>query len=78
MKQNENEVVVKFLSPERKITMYFEQKDGDLNLQMAIDPELNKDEEPDLCTQLASVLLGALNTDANKDDGPKVYTGTES
>ena len=78
-KKFDNEVVVKFQSAVRKITMYFtEQPDGGLDMQMAMDPEFTEDEEPDLCMLLASTLMNALNTDVVEDDSnPKVYDGKD-
>lgn len=82
-KKLDNEVVVKFQSPIRKITMYFtEDQDHGLNMNMAMDPEFdpeNKDEEPDLCMLLASTLMNALNasSDVEDDSNPKVYDGTD-
>ena len=76
----DNEVVVKFQSPIRKITMYFTDCDGGLDMQMAMDPEFDPEsnEDPDLCMLLASTLMSALNTDVEKnidDSNPKVYDG---
>ena len=77
-KKIDNEVVVKFQSSSRKITMYFtETGDGDLDMSMAMDPEFdpeNKDEEPDLCMLLASTLMNALQTEKIEDESnPKIY-----
>ena len=76
-KKIDNEVVVKFQSATRRITMYFEEKDGDLDMQMAVDPEFDENEEPDLCMLLASTLMNALNTENVEDEKPKVYDGTD-
>lgn len=77
-KKFDNEVVVKFQSSSRKITMYFTENDGGLDMQMAVDPEFTDDEEPDLCMLLASTLMNALNTDVTEDDSnPKVYDGKD-
>lgn len=76
-KKIDNEVVVKFQSATRKITMYFEEKDGGLDMQMAVDPEFDENEEPDLCMLLASTLMNALNTENVEDENPKVYDGTD-
>lgn len=72
----DNEVVVKFQSPLRKITMYFEQKEDGLDMSMAMDPEMKEDEEPDLCMLLASTLLSTLQAENKEDDSIKVYDGT--
>lgn len=74
-KRIDNEVVVKFQSAARKITMYFTENDGGLDMQMAVDPEFDENEEPDLCMLLASTLMNALNTDVEDDVNPKVYDG---
>lgn len=76
-KKIDNEVVVKFQSAARKITMYFEEKDGGLDMQMAVNPEFDENEEPDLCMLLASTLMNALNTENVEDENPKVYDGTD-
>lgn len=74
----DNECVVKFQNNIRKITMYFNEKDGNLDMQMAVDPELKEDEEPDLCMLLASTLLNTLNGEVTKDDSNvKVYDGKD-
>lgn len=72
----DNEVVVKFQSAGRKITMYFEQKEDGLDMSMAMDPEMTEGEEPDLCMLLASTLLNTLQSDNKEDDSPKVYDGS--
>lgn len=79
-KKIDNEVVVKFQSGARKITMYFsEMSDGGLDMQMAMDPEFDPEtEQPDLCMLLASTLMNALNTEEIEDDSnPKVYDGKD-
>lgn len=78
-KNIDNEVVVKFQSAGRKITMYFEQKGDGLDMSMHMDPEFDPEkEEPDLVMLLASTLMNALQTDATEDDlNPKVYDGTD-
>jgi len=76
------DVVVTFKSRNRTIHMYFtELEDGGLDMQMDVQPEFDPEKgegEPDLCMLIASSLLGALNTDSNKEDdlNPKVYDGT--
>ena len=77
-KKVSEEVVVKFQCPSRKITMYFTENGGGLDMQMAIDPEFKEDEEPDLCMLLASTLMNALNTESTEDESnPKVYDGKD-
>ena len=76
-KNIDNEVVVKFQSAGRKITMYFTENDGGLDMQMAMDPEMNEDEQPDLCMLLASTLMSALNAENTEDANPKVYDGKD-
>lgn len=77
-KNIDNEVVVKFQSAGRKITMYLTQDDeGGLDLQMAMDPEMKENEEPDLCMLLASTLMNALNAESIEDANPKVYDGKD-
>jgi hypothetical protein len=62
-----NETVVTFNNGTRKISMYFTEKDGDLNMQMAMDPEFKEGEEPDLPMLLASTFMTALNS-GKKDE----------
>ena len=69
-----NECVVKFQSDSRKITMYFEEKEDGLDLQMAMDPEFAPNEEPDLPMLLASTLMQALKEtedESTKNPGGK-------
>lgn len=62
----------------RRVTMYFEEKDGDLDMSMACDPELKDNEAPDLPMLLASTLLQALRSDSKEDESSKVYDGNEN
>lgn len=74
----DNEVVVKFQSALRKVTLYFEQNGDGLDMSMVMDPEFDPEkEEPDLVMLLASTLMNALQTDNKEDDSPKVYDGTD-
>ena len=57
------ETVVTFNNGTRKISMYFTETDGDLNMQMAMDPEFQEGEEPDLPMLLASTFMNALNAE---------------
>ena len=65
------ECVVTFNNGKRKISMYFPDNAGELEMQMSVDPELKEDEEPDLTMLLAGVLMDALNTE-QKDAEPKI------
>lgn len=71
-----NKCVVKFQSDTRKITMYFEEKDGGLDLQMVMDPEFDPEanEEPDLPMLLASTLMNALKV-TEDDSTTSIYSG---
>ena len=67
------EVVVTFNDGNRKISMYFtpsDEKDG-LNMQMAINPELKEEEEPDMPLLLANVFMQALKM-TEKDGEPTI------
>ena len=73
----DNEVVVKFQSALRKVTLYFEQNGDGLDMSMVMDPEFDPEkEEPDLVMLLASTLMNALQTENKEDDSPKVYDGS--
>lgn len=60
------ETIVTFNNGIRKISMYFTESNGDLSMQMSMEPEFNENEEPDLPMLLASTLMNALN--AQKED----------
>lgn len=60
------ETVVTFNNGSRKISMYFTELNGDLSMQMSMEPEFNEGEEPDLPMLLASTFMNALN--AQKED----------
>lgn len=65
------EVVVSFKTENRQITMYFTDVDGELNMNMSINPELKENEPQDLQLSLVSLFmqtLQALNTEENKDE----------
>lgn len=61
------ECVVTFKNANRQIAMYFTIDNGDLNMQMVANPEVTKEDEPDLVLSLASAFMQALNTE-NKDE----------
>ena len=61
------ECVVTFKNESRQVAMYFTEEDGNLDMQMSVNPEVKKDEEPDLPLMLASAFLQLLNTE-NKDE----------
>lgn len=60
------ETIVTFNNGSRKISMYFTEQNGDLSMQMSMEPEFNEGEEPDLPMLLASTFMNALN--AQKED----------
>ncbi len=60
------ETIVTFNNGSRKISMYFTEENGDLSMQMSMEPEFNEGEEPDLPMLLASTFMNALN--AQKED----------
>lgn len=61
------ECVVTFKNESRRVAMYFIEEDGNLDMQMSIDPDIKEGEEPDLPLMLASAFLQTLNTE-NKDE----------
>lgn len=61
------ECVVTFKNANRQIAMYFTTDGDGLNMQMNANPELTKDDKPDLVLSLASAFMQALNTE-NKDE----------
>jgi len=63
-----NETVVTFNNGTRKISMYFTEEQGTLNMQMSVEPELKDGEEPDLPMLLASTFLNCIQ---KEDDEPK-------
>lgn len=60
------ETIVTFNNGSRKISMYFTEQNGDLSMQMSMEPEFKEGEEPDLPMLLASTFMNALN--AQKED----------
>ena len=60
------ETIVTFNNGIRKISMYFTEENGDLSMQMSMEPEFEGTEDPDLPMLLASTLMNALN--AQKED----------
>lgn len=64
------ECVVTFNNGKRKISMYFTDNEGNLDMQMSVEPELKEDEEPDLTMLLAGAFMNALNTE--QKDEPKI------
>lgn len=66
------EAVVTFKSKDRTIAMYFTEIDGDLDMQMSMDPEFKEGEEPDLPMLLASTFMNSLNIDT--DNESKIIT----
>ena len=62
-----NECVVTFKNAKRNVSMYFTVVDGDLDMQMGVNPEVKEGEEPDLPLVLASTFLKALNIE-NEDE----------
>ena len=61
------ECVVTFKNESRRVAMYFIEENGNLDMQMSIDPDIKEGEEPDLPLMLASAFLQTLNTE-NKDE----------
>lgn len=69
------DTVATFKSKDRVVAMYFsEAEDGQLDMQMSVDPSIKEGEEPDGPLMLASLLLSALKIDLNE---PKVYDGQD-
>lgn len=64
-----NECVVTFKNANRNVSMYFTIIDGDLDMQMGINPEVKEGEEPDLPLMLASTFLKALNIENEDEHG---------
>lgn len=65
------ETVVTFNNGSRKISMYFTELNGDLSMQMSMEPEFNEGEEPDLPMLLASTFMNALNTQKEDESESK-------
>ena len=65
------ECVVTFKNEDRQIAMYFTEKDGELNMQMTINPELGDNEEKDLTLFLAGVFMNALHVDNTENEQPE-------
>ncbi len=72
-----NECVVTFKSGKRIIAMYFTETNGDLELQMSVEPEMKDGEEPDLPMLLASTLMNAIQAENEDKSNPKVYDGQD-
>lgn len=67
-----NDTVLTINNGHRKISMYFKElENGELEMQMAVNPEIKEDEEPDLPILLANVIISAIQ----EDDKPKIYDG---
>jgi hypothetical protein len=66
------ECVVTFNNGKRKISMYFSDNAGNLEMQMSVEPEFKDGEEPDLAMLLASTFMNALNTEDNKENESKI------
>ena len=73
-----NETVVTFNNGKRKVSMYFTEDNGDLNMQMAVDPEMKEGDEPDLPMLLASVFMNALNTEIKDTVNTEIKDETKS
>lgn len=65
------ETIVTFNNGSRKISMYFTELNGDLSMQMSMEPEFNEGEEPDLPMLLASTFMNALNTQKEDESESK-------
>lgn len=63
-----NETVVTFNNGSRKISMYFTETDGNLDMQMSVEPEFKEDEEPDLPMLLASTFLNSIQKEDDKNE----------
>ncbi len=67
-----NDTVLTINNGHRKISMYFKElENGELEMQMAVNPEIKEGEEPDLPILLANVIISAIQ----EDDKPKIYDG---
>ncbi len=73
-----NETVVTFNNGKRKVSMYFTEDNGDLNMQMAVDPEMKEGDEPDLPMLLASVFMNALNAEIKDTVNTEIKDETKS
>lgn len=65
------ETIVTFNNGSRKISMYFTETNGDLSMQMSMEPEFNEGEEPDLPMLLASTFMNALNVQKEDESESK-------
>lgn len=66
------ECVVTFNNGVRKISMYFTDNNGNLDMQMSVDPEFKEGEEPDLVMLLAGTFMNALNAEDTSNDEPEI------
>lgn len=66
------EVVVTFKSKDRMIAMYFTDNNGNLDMQMSVNPELKDSEDPDLAMLLAGAFMDALHTEQKENDKPEI------
>ena len=67
------ETVVTFNNGSRKISMYFSDNDGNLDMQMSVEPELRDGEEPDLPMLLASTFLNSIQKEDDQNES-KIIT----
>lgn len=67
------ETVVTFNNGSRKISMYFSDNDGNLDMQMSVEPELKDGEEPDLPMLLASMFLNSIQKEDDQNES-KIIT----
>lgn len=67
------ETIVTFNDGSRKISMYFSEIDGNLDMQMSVEPEFKDGEEPDLPMLLASTFLNSIQKEDDKNES-KILT----
>lgn len=67
------ETIVTFNNGSRKISMYFSETDGNLDMQMSVEPEFKDGEEPDLPMLLASTFLNSIQKEDNRNES-KILT----
>lgn len=67
------ETIVTFNNGSRKISMYFSETDGNLDMQMSVEPEFKDGEEPDLPMLLASTFLNSIQKEDDKNES-KILT----
>lgn len=70
----DKECVVTFKNENRQIAMYFSEVDGELDMQMSVNPELKDGEEADLTIFLAGMFIKALHVDNQENEQSEIIT----